>query len=1027
MSPRNLSLFLVFSLLSAVGFSDDKIDFNRDVRPILSDKCFHCHGPDSKNQKSDLRFDSEERLFADYEGVKAVVPGDLKASEMHWRINSDDPDDEMPPRKSNRLLSDEQKKILDEWIKQGAPYAKHWAFEIPRKSELPELTHAWQKSWAKNPIDHFVAKKLYEKGLEPTKPATDETLRRRASLALTGLQPTHEEIANFKNLDSEVDRLLETMDYAERQALRWLDASRYADTDGFQNDAERSNWPWRDWVIKAFQENKPFDEFTIEQLAGDMLENPTGDQILASAFNRNHRQNSEGGALAPEFLVENVIDRVETTSTVWLGLTLGCARCHDHKYDPLSQREFYQMFAYFNNIGEKGIGKGISANPVQKMGSPLMEMPPELSAKIETAIAAVSAAKKSAPDRMTAWAAETVASFEDESGEAKAWFDAKITKATSSGSAKLVKQLDGSYLLTGKKLAKATYTVDVEPKKGQVITGFSIEALPHDSLTKPRQLARSTNGNFVLSELIVKHGGKPVKIKSVTATYSQENYPVKNLLDGNTKTGWAVFGGETKAETVSAYFTLAEPISAGEKDLIQFVFRHESGFGSHNIGRFALGLTEEKNPELHTPDETGVGRQVAAALRIPADKRNAEQKKIVADYFASIDPELAKENAALAAVEKEKIARGFTEVPVMVMKEREGEPVETYLLNRGVYTEPDKSENLPRSLPLAIFSGDPKAMPKDRLELANWMVSRDNPLTARVTVNRMWQDIFGVGLVKSVGDFGVQGEIPEYQELLDWLAVEFIDSGWDVKEMFRLILTSATFQQGSFIEPILFDRDPENRLLSRGSRYRLDGFAIRDVALRASGLLTETVGGAPAKPYQPEGLWNAVSAGAGTRYQPSKGADLYRKSMYTYWKRAVNPPRQIIFDAGGRELCLVNTRRTNTPLQALALMNDVTFVESARHVAERVLTNAELKTDAEKIGHTYKLVTSREVRPEQVKILSDNLGFFRDHFSKNQDGATKFLSAGESKKNEKLDVIEHAAWASVAHLVLNLDETITLE
>ena len=1021
-----LSLLMVSMSLA----TEDQVDFNRDIRPILSDKCFHCHGPDAKNQDSEFRLDSESNLFADLGGYFAVVPGKLSESVMHDRIRTEDESEQMPPIDSGRKLSVRVKDLLDAWIRQGATYQSHWAFIKPERPELPQLSAGNQK-WALNPIDYFIGARLEKEGLTPSKQAAFETLKRRASLSLTGLQPTTQQLNQTSNKNDseayelEVERLLSTTDYAERQALKWLDAARYADTDGYQTDNNRTNWPWRDWTIKAFHENMPFDQFTVEQLAGDMLPDATTDQILASAFNRNHRQNAEGGALADEFFIENVIDRVEVTSTVWLGLTTGCARCHDHKYDPISQREFYQMFAYFNNIGEKGIGKGVQANPVQQMSSPMNELSPELAEKLAAAQVSLSEAKTSIGQRLEAWVTRTAKQLEDKTED---WLPVEVASAeVSRGGGKLVEQTDGAFLLEGK-VGSAQYQVNFTVD-GSMITAVRIEALPHDSFGKPRQLARSVNGNFVLTDVQLslideKKTASPLKIKQAVASFSQDNYPVANAIDANASSGWAVYGSQPKPEVVSALFILDEPVSVAAGNTIQLQLDHKSQYAGHNIGQFRLSVTENAEPKLS--GKAKYSALVRSALRKTKEERTAKEQAELEKHYTTLDSTVTKAQAQLAKIEKEINTQGYGKVAVMVMQEREGDPVPAYLLNRGQYDEPDKSEALTRAVPVALLTGEEKNQPSNRLEFANWLVSKDHPLTARVYVNRVWQDHFGTGLVKTTEDFGLQGEMPSHPELLDWLAVGFIESGWDVKALHKLILTSATYRQSSKVTPRLIKADPDNRLLARGPRYRMDGFSIRDMALQSSGLLNPRVGGPPVNPYQPEGLWNAVSSGANTKYKQSSGNALYRKSMYTYWKRAVNPPRQIIFDAGGRETCDVRTSATNTPLQALVLMNDKTFVEAARNVAQQVLTSGDDDNPA-RLETLYQRIIGRNADKPTLAILEQNLTFFRDHFEEQPEEAAKLLAVGESTRDEDLPMAEHAAWTAVAHLVLNLDEAITLE
>lgn len=871
---------------SRVVAQEEAIDFSSQVRPILSDRCFHCHGPDADNQESEFRMDSEEALF------EAIEPGDVDSSELHARIHSADPDEMMPPPDSNRSLSVEEKRILSLWIEQGAPYEGHWAFEAPQRAEVPKLATAdfikksnWTaqqiKAWSGNPIDAFLARSLVKADLSPSAKADASTLLRRAALTLTGLLPPRDLQEKYQgNIGAEdryeqaVDSLLDSMAYAERQTLRWLDASRFADTDGYQNDNPRMNWPWRDWVIQAYSNNMPFDQFTIEQLAGDMLPEATKLQKLASAFNRNHRQNNEGGALAAEFKVENVIDRVETTSTVFLGLTFGCARCHDHKYDPLSQREFFQLYGYFNNIGEKGIGRGTEANPIMKTVSPLLDIDPKWLANVLSAEKTMDAATPAFDERFKTWKEET---------------------------SKLLANADA-------------------------------------------------------------------KAKQEKAKPEQENEKEKSEDDDKKDAEKSV--AESGLESI-----------AGLSDKIKELLRNK--------------------------------------------KRNKKQKQDLRNLFVKMDPEQSKLQQAFETARSEFRKRGGYRADVMVMSERKGKPTPSYLLDRGQYDQPIKDEELPRGVPQALI-GEGKTQPKDRLELAKWIVSRDNPLTARVIVNRIWQEHFGIGLVKTVDDFGVQGEAPSHPELLDWLAIEFIESGWDIRAMHRLIVTSAAYQQSSKSTSDLRSKDPENRLLARGPRYRADGFAIRDIALQASGLLSDKIGGAPVKPYQPAGLWEVVAANAGTRYNVDKGQKLYRRSMYTYWKRAVNPPRQTIFDAGGREVCNVQVRRTNTPLQALVLLNDTTFVECARVLAEQGLSY-DAQTDDQRLIEMYRRAIARPITDDRLAVLQETLDYFREHYGDLPEQAKELLANGEATSDSSLDPTEHAAMTAVAHVILNLDEFLTIE
>lgn len=1026
----------------------DEINFRRDVAPILADKCFHCHGPDAENQDSEFRADSQEGLFADLGGYFAIVPGDLKNSELNTRIHSQDRDLQMPPPDSNRRLSDEQRRILDDWIQQGAPYQGHWAFSRIERPDVPTVDTVIkdpEQSKSTNPIDAFIVRRLQQVDLRLS-PSTDPaTLLRRASLTLTGLLPSRELQDRFladptdEAYRSAVDELLHSMAYAERQSLKWLDAARYADTDGFQNDSARTNWPWRDWVTKAYSDNMPFDQFTIQQIAGDMLPNATASQKLASAFNRNHRQNAEGGALAAEFLVENVIDRVETTSTVWLGLTMACARCHDHKYDPLSQREFYQMYAYFNNIGERGIGPGVKANPTMVASSVLMEVPENLKRDVQSAEQNLTEAQQGLAARREAW---IQSAQEQDKTEVNSWKIVEVLSAAVQGQGELIQQ-DQVLTFNGPTAGRVTYEVALQASE-QPITGIQFTALPDDRFGKPRGLAPSVNGNFVMSNLAVFHGQSEIEISTVSATVQQDNYPARNVIDDNMDSGWAVSSGNNQAVPASAIVVFSQPIPSGQPLTIKLTF--PNSFANHNAGKIQFHMSGEPAGQLKFSDEDDVIRLI---VNKPGSKRTQAENQKLADHYESLDKLTLEAKQRLVDAQKKLQLASGPSATVMIMQEKGGNPTEAYLLNRGQYDAAVTDDALPRAVPVALMTrgknrtvsltaigegasknsleeNNVSAQPKDRLQLANWLVSRDNPLTARVTVNRIWQDHFGIGLVKTTEDFGVQGEVPSHPELLDWLAVEFMESGWDVKALHRLIVTSQTYRQSSKTNRKLQEFDPENRLLARGLRYRADGFTIRDIALQASGLLKSKPGGPSVKPLQPAGLWANLAANKGTKYTPGKGDDLYRKSMYTYWKRAVNPPRQTIFDASGREVCNVRVRRTNTPLQALVLMNDPSMIEAARMLAQSSMADPD-GSPADRIAFMYRQAVSRIINAETQAILMNSHAFFQNHFQDNQAEANRLLQIGESQLDTNISAADLAAMTSVAHLILNLDEFMTIE
>jgi mono/diheme cytochrome c family protein len=765
--PRSLLCLFVVSMCSPTSAADSApVDFRTDVLPLLADRCFACHGPDADTREADLRFDRRESVFGNRE-TPLLVPGKPQASELYLRISSSDPDVHMPPPDATRQLTAEEIELIRVWIEQGAEWQEHWSFQ---PIERPPVPITIDPEWTRNPIDNFVLSRLDSEKLAPSPEADRTRLIRRVTLVLTGLPPTPDEIDSFLAdtapgaYERLVDRLLASHRYGEHFARAWMDAARYADTDGYQNDRTRYMWVWRDWLIRALNEGKPFDEFTIEQLAGDMLPDATLFQQIATGFSRNHRINSEGGSIPEEWIVEYVVDRVDTLGTVWLGLTVGCARCHDHKYDPVAQRDYYSLFAYFNNVPEWGLGPNNGNSP------PFIEVPAN-------------------------WP-------------------------------------------------------NLRPEQNRKIT-----PLPPDLVTTQTSVVRPKPG-----------------------------------------------GAKT----------------------------------------------------------------------------------------------------------------------VMVMHELD-KPRPTYLLQRGQYDSPDKSEVLSPSLPQSLNLSD--SAPKNRLELARWLVDPANPLTARVTVNRHWQHFFGTGLVRTTENLGTQGEQPSHPQLLDWLASELLRINWDMKQLHRLIVTSATFRQSSSTSAKLRRLDPENRLLARGPRMRLTAHMIRDQALAASGLLVERIGGPSVKPYMPPRIWRSIS---NNKYEQGSGPDLYRRSLYTYWRRTIPPPTMMAFNSSDREVCLVRKDQTNTPLQALTLMNNVAFVEAARFLAERMLREGG-SNPIDQMRHGFRLVVGRWPGPEEVRPLEETFEILHEHYAAHPDAAVELLGIGERPRDKRLDPVDHAALTMVANVVLNLDETVTLE
>jgi len=950
--------FLCAVFTAGPGFAQ-QIQFNRDVRPILSKHCFQCHGFDKHTREAGVRLDEREPATAKLDNGKTpIVPGDPAASEMIRRIFHEDPDERMPPAKTGKPLDDQQKNILRRWIKQGAEYQAHWAFIPPTRPTPPKAS---KPAWINNPIDAFVLARLDAENLSPAPRADKRTLIRRLSLDLTGLPPTLDEVQRFLADDSPdayeqlVDRLLASPHYGEKMARQWLDLARYADTHGYQYDQKRTQWPWRDWVIKAFNNNMPYDQFTIEQLAGDLLESPTASQRLATGFNRNHPITIEGGVIDEEYRVEYVVDRVSTTSTVWMGLTMGCARCHDHKFDPLSQQDFYSFFAYFNSVPEIGNGNKNKFAPVMNVVSPLQRE------QVDTLDDRIAKLEKQVGDTESTMTLQTPTSLHSRGGATLTLLD------------------DQSVLASGKNPDTDVYTVKLATQQKNV-GRVQLEALTHPSLTQ-QSLSRGSNGNFVLNEITVEVAPanepdhfKPVQIAHATADYEQRGWPVANAHDGNAKTGWAV-DGNSKPVDRQATFHFKEPVTFDAGVALRITMHFNYGM-SHAIGRFRVGV------DAVVPAEAELAKLKQQRRRVQAHGRR-----------------------------------------VMVMADTP-KPRQAYVLTRGEYDKRDKDQPVSPRPPEALGAALEGA-PQNRLGLAQWLTQPDHPLTARVQVNRLWMQLFGTGIVKTAEDFGTQGEWPSHPKLLDWLAVEFVESGWDIKHMLKRMVMSATYQQASDLTPKSHERDPQNRLLARGPRFRLSAEQVRDYALTVSGLLNDTIGGPSVYPYHPKGLWLELNnrPGVSKAYEQDEGDKLYRRSLYTFWKRTVPPPSLNVFDAPGREFCMVRRSSTNTPLQALVLLHDPQYVEAGRLLAERVMHGAD---DVEaRIDRAFRLVTMRPPQPDERATLHRIYTEQKRKFTEDLSAAHRLLEVGEHPRDQSLDPIEHAAWTNVARTLLNLHETIT--
>lgn len=1026
-------------MLVAAGIAaEPPLDFNRDVRPILSDRCFSCHGPDHEDRQAGLRLDLREAATAELDsGTTAIVPGDPATSEMIARITSTDPDVVMPPPRFNKPISSAEADILKRWIAEGAEYRGHWAFERVARPTVPEVGQA---AWAKTPIDHFILARLEQEGLRPNPEADRVTLARRLALDLTGLPPEPAAVDAFLADHSSdayeryVDTLLASPHYGERMAIEWLDASRYADSHGYQTDSSRSNWPWRDWLIKAYNTNLPFDQFTIHQLAGDMLENPTSDQIVATGFNRNHRINGEGGIIAEEWRVESIIDRVETTGQTWMGLSVGCARCHDHKYDPISQLEFYSLFAIFNNVPETGTimgsqnRSGGNSDPLYLLPSPEQEK--EL-ARLNQVVADAEAAVKAEVANVSSLAAQWEDSLQASlatSGDV--WQPIEPLELRSVGGASFRRSEDGSWYVEGATPPRDTYEFEMLLPADR-FGGIRLEVLPDGSLAGGGGFGRAGNGNIVLTaieaELEPPGDGKvmPIELTRAEADYEQQGWPAKGVLKlkGQKEKGWAIDGHllDKRQPRHIAVFP-AKPVDMPNDNMRLVVRIRQEAFDGHAFGRFRLAFTSAE-PTLLGVDGVKLPAAVSKAIDVQRDRRTPEQRQAIEKFYREkVDGPIKRAEATRDAAKKsvESLRNSLTSAMVM----EEGPVRDAFLLIRGEYDK--RGDKVEAGLP-AFLPPLPEGTKPDRLSLARWLVSRENPLTSRVWVNRMWERFFGTGLCKTSENLGSQAEYPSHPELLDWLAAEFMESGWDMKRFVKLLVTSGVYRQDATVTPEKLDRDPANRLLARAPRIRLPGESVRDAALAASGLLVPTIGGPSVRPWMPDGVWDETSKYGDLRgYKPDTGPGRYRRTMYTIWKRTAAPPTMLLFDAPNREVCIVKRSRTNTPLQALALLNETTFVEAAHGLATRMLAEAGA-TPAERITHGFRLAIGRTPSPSELATLVTGFADDLARFTAEPTAADKYVAVGMVKKPEAVSAPDFAAYSVAANVILNLDEFVMRE
>ncbi len=1031
MSFRRLAV--VASLLPAALSAADKVTYNEHIRPILSANCFACHGVDASHRKAKLRLDTFEGATAEREGVRAVVPGDPQKSELWHRIVSPHEDEVMPPPDSHKApLKPEQRDLVRRWIEQGAVYQKHWAFEAIARPEPPSPAGGASD----HPIDRFVGQKLAAAKLQLSPEASRETLVRRLTLDLTGLPPTVAEVDAFLQdrapgaYDRLVDRLLASPRYGEHFGRHWLDAVRYADTHGLHLDNVRHIWPYRDWVVRAFNRNLAYDQFTIEQLAGDLLPEPDTEQLIASGYNRNHLTTAEGGAIEAEAEMRNTADRVDTTSAVWMGLTANCASCHDHKFDPLTQREYYAMGAIFKGLADRVWDGNV------RLPGPIVTIAedPKLQARIHQVTREVTPLERALTARVEALiaggktvakAAKTPVAYEvifAEDSDLVAVSDFRAPPAAGewrTGADVPVAGGKRALRLEGRAERKFNFTAE----DVRLTVPTEVRAFVHfqpDAVRPPR----AVSVEFVSKEKTRRMiwGDRTAFGPEVAAT--------------------ALYGGPLPAAGAYARLELSAcdgGVAEGKAYTGVRVAQSDGAGWWDRAGAAIKSPSEADDPLLSSAAwsrplrtaardnfELPIRHDIKFLLGLSGNQQNEEEKARLERYHRDyinvrFRPDVEPELHAVRRLMSEQTYHELTYPSTLIARERD-EPLPAHVLVRGQYDKPGEKVEpaTPSFLPPAARSGARLS----RLDFARWLVDPQHPLTARVTVNRYWQQLLGAGLVRTPGDFGVQGEMPTHPELLDWLASEFVRTGWDVKRLVRLVVTSRTYRQDSVTPPALLERDPENRLLARGPRLRLDAEVLRDQALALSGLLNPAIGGPPVRPYQPANIWEPVAfGGSNTKtYVQDKGAALYRRSVYTFWKRTAPAPAMATFDAPARETFCVGRARSNTPLQALALMNDVQQFEAARALAERLLLRT--SSDGERLKLAFRTVTARAPDGVELKLLADTLSTHRAHYAGHTEAASQVIANGESKPSATLPVAEFAAWTMVANLLLNLDETI---
>jgi cytochrome c553 len=1047
-SAVGASLFVGLLAASASGAegAEAKLQYNRDVRPILSAACLACHGPDSASREADLRLDQRDAAIE----MAAITPGDPDGSEMIRRILSDDESEVMPPPELKRPLTDEQKEILVRWVRQGAEYQPHWSLITPTRPVPPDVRH---DAWVRNPIDRFVAAKLEEAGLEPMPEADRHALARRVSLDLTGLPPSPELVAQFvadqspEAYEKLVDKLLASPKWGEHRGRYWLDAARYGDTHGIHIDNYREIWAYRDWVVKAFNRNLPFDEFTIENLAGDLLPDASLENKIASGFNRCNITTSEGGAIDEEYAVLYTRDRTETTSAVWLGLTTGCAVCHDHKFDPISQKEFYSLSAFFNNTTQPAMDGNVKDTP-PVVAAPLEADRPrwdELAKLLPAAEEKVAQRQAAARPSFDAWLAEAkLADLQTWIPSAGLHFAAPLNDGGNEVSYTVDSHARAAPLAAttewreGKTGPQAAYL-----NQGAVLEAPEAGNFENDqpySCAAWIKLPANDASGAIVARMDDQHdyrgwdlwmegrrvGGHIINHwpKNALKVVTKEQLPadqwvhVAIVYDGSKQAaGLKVYvNGQLKpvnvqADALTETIRTSVPLKIGQRHTQAPL----SGVAIEDVRIYGRALEASEASSLAN---AAVFTSVIAAA--PAERKPENVEALYGWWLNNLDDEYKKfadERNALSREKTDVLARGTI---AHVMQERP-EPAKAYVLNRGEYDQ--RQDEVAPGVPAAL-PPFPTDAPRNRLGFAQWLLRPEHPLTARVTVNRFWQQLFGAGLVRTAGDFGVSGELPSHPELLDWLAVEFRESDWDVKQFFKLLVTSATYRQSATVTPAALAADPENKLLSRGPRFRMDAEMVRDLALAASGLLSPKIGGPSVKPYQPPGVWEAVAMiGSNTRdYQQDKGESLYRRSIYTFWKRSAPPASMEVFNAPSRERCTVTRERTNTPLQALVTLNDPQLVEAACQLAQGAIQAS--PQFEKRTAHIAERLIARDLRPEEQEIVRQSVERLSAYYADHADDARALIDVGETQPDPSIAPAELAAWTMVTNQLMNLDEVL---